>query len=353
MITNDIVIYGIWGCYLINNCTFPTNNYITVGANSPHYIISIMKTKYFILTATIFYLFFNFAEDKRVNSYQINKQSPSSYELSPNLIITPSNLEKIAQRLAHDYLNKIPAQAINANLNIKEAQKIQNQFLKILAANLGKKIGYKAGLTNKVAQKKFGVSHPLSGVLLEKMLLNNGAIIPSNFGTRTILEGDLMVRVKNEEINQAKTPAETLTYLDAVIPFVELPDLVYGQNVLPTASELVAINVGARLGVMGKPIIINSSEEWRDKLANIEIIIKDENNQPLAVGNSRNLLGDPLKVVFWLKNSLNQQGIILKKGDLLSLGTITPMIPIKANMLITAEYLGLNPDNPKIKITFK
>lgn len=305
-----------------------------------------MTAKFLILTATIFISFLSLGQYKKVNSSEINQSDK-------NITIAQISSETIAQKLAQDYLNKIPTNQIEQKLTLKEAQNIQTQLLKILSPKLGKIVGYKAGLTNQATQEKFGVNHPLSGILLEKMLLNNGAIIPSNFGTRTMLEGDLIVRVKSEGINQAKTPEETLEYLDAVIPFIELPDIVYSENVKPTASELVAINVGARLGVMGETIAINSSQEWHKKLMNIDILIKDENNQELASGNSRNLLGNPLNVVFWLKNSLNEQGIMLKKGDLLSLGTITPMIPIKPNSTIKAEYLGLSQNSLEVNITFK
>lgn len=43
---------------------------------------------------------------------------------------------------------------------------------------------------------------------------------------------------------------------------------------------------------------------------------------------------------------------MLKKGDLLSLGTITKMIPIQPNSTIKAEYLGLTNKPIYIKITF-
>lgn len=314
-----------------------------------------MNSKTFILITTIFYSLLTItATNKKVNSYVLNNQNNLDLNsiFLENFILVDNYLQGLAEKLANNYLNKILTPEINQDLTLKQAQQIQNQFVEILSSKLGKKIGYKAGLTNKIAQEKFGINHPLSGVLLEKMILDNGAIIPDNFGAKTMLEGDLMVRVKSEAINQAKTPEETLKYLDAVIPFVELPDLVYDNQVQLTASKLVAINVGARLGVKGKAITIDSSQEWQDKLANIEIVIKDENNQLLATGNSSNLLGNPLEVVFWLKNNLNDQGILLKQGDLLSLGTITPMIPLKPNTVITAEYSGVSPNPVQVKMTF-
>ena len=66
-----------------------------------------------------------------------------------------------------------------------------------------------------------------------------------------------------------------------------------------------------------------------------------ETGKRLASGQSHALLGDPLNVVLWIKNQLRKQGKSLKKGDLLSLGTITPLTPAKAGKSIRAEYIGL------------
>jgi 2-keto-4-pentenoate hydratase len=160
-----------------------------------------------------------------------------------------------------------------------------------------------------------------------------------------------MVRVGSEKINKAKTPAETLQYLDAVIPFLELPDLIYAPTVKVNGSLLQAINAGARLGIVGQSIPLSRGERpfaptWGKRLNQIEVIIFEESGKELARGKSSALLGDPLEVVFWIKNQLQQQGKSLKKGDLLSLGSITPLIPVVAGNTIYARYIGLIPNRP-------
>jgi 2-keto-4-pentenoate hydratase len=250
--------------------------------------------------------------------------------------------ESIAQKLANNYLEKKSVNhKILQELNLEEAQNRQKEFVSIISKNLGPISGYKAALTNKNTQEKFQVNHPLSGVLLEKMLLPSGSVVSRNFGAKPMLEGDLMVRVKSKEVNKAKTPEEILTYLDAVIPFLELPDLIYEENRNLNGAKLLATNIGARLGIMGEPVLINNSKEWQDKLNNIQVIIQDQDHQEIAKGESSSLLGHPLNVVLWLKNDLNKQGILLKQGDLLSLGSITALIPVKKNTIIKVKYFGL------------
>ncbi|NEP43107.1 MAG: hypothetical protein F6K35_29340 [Okeania sp. SIO2H7] len=172
----------------------------------------------------------------------------------------------------------------------------------------------------------------------------NGTVISPNFGSRPFSEGDLMVRVGSEEINNAKTPQEALASLDAVIPFIELPDLAYGQDVKLNAPAILAINVGARYGVVGEPILLSPTEEWEGRLKNLTLEILDGDGKVLATGKGSNLLGNPLNVVLWIKDSLLAEGKQLKKGDLLSLGTITPMMPVQPNTSIRGRYTGLKLD---------
>lgn len=257
--------------------------------------------------------------------------------------IEPNIGDRFLHQLVESYLNKTTVETA-PNLTLEEAKQIQDRFVEAMGKKLGPPIGYKAGLTSENAQKQFNVSQPLLGRLLEQMLLPNGTVISAKFGSRPFSEGDLIVRVGSEEINNAKTSQEALASLDAVIPFIELPDLVYSREVKLDTPALVAINVGARYGVLGKAIPLQPTEEWENRLKNVTLEIWDENSKVLASGKGSNLLGNPLNVVLWIKDTLQAEGKQLKPGDLLSLGTITPLMPVKANTSIRARYTGLKPN---------
>lgn len=267
-----------------------------------------------------------------------NKIYAAAGETAQNLI-SPQ-----ASELLESYLNKTPAKAIAPNLTQEEAKEIQQQFIGEISKELGPVVGYKAGLTSETAQKQFNVSQPLLGTLFQQMLLPNGRIISPQFGSRPFSEGDLIVRVGSEEINNAKTTTEALASLDAVVPFLELPDLVYSGEVKLDAPAILAINVGARYGIVGEAIPLAATEEWEGRLKNMTLEILDADGTVLATGKGSNLLGNPLNVVLWIKDSLLAEGKRLKKGDLLSLGTITSLMPVKPNTSIRARYTGLKPD---------
>ena len=256
--------------------------------------------------------------------------------------------------LAEQFLKKTPVTAIDQGMSLKDAAKAQEEFVGAISKEFGPPVGYKAGLTNPNVQKAFGLSEPVRGTLLKKMLLPNGAVVPADFGAVSLFEGDLIVRVGDEAVNQAKTPEEALKSLDAVMPFLELPDGIFDPKVRPTAAAIVANNVGARFGVMGDPIPLSPAREWQGRLKDFTLQIFDEKGAMIAEGKGSSLMGDPLNAVIWLKNSLAAQGMKLKKGDLLSLGSVTRQMPVKAGTSIKVRYTGLDPKGPvEISVNFR
>jgi len=256
--------------------------------------------------------------------------------------------------LAGKFLAKTPITAFDGTMTVDRAAKGQAEFIAAISREFGEPVGYKAGLTSEKAQKAFGVSQPVRGTLLSKMLLPNGAILPARFGCISLIEGDLIVRVGDEAINTAKTPAETLKSLDAVIPFMELPDGVFDKNVKLTVAAVIAINVGARYGVMGTPIPLAATPEWQARLRNFTFQLTDEKGGIVGEGKGEALLGDPLNAVLWIKDSLAAEGKKLKKGDLLSLGSLTRPIVAKPGTAFKARYLGLDPKGPvEVSVSFK
>jgi 2-keto-4-pentenoate hydratase len=270
------------------------------------------------------------------------------------LFLSPAPAADLASTLAANYLSKTPSTAVDPAMTLEQAYKVQEQFIAKISKEYGKAVGYKAGLTNPDVQKTFGVTAPVRGTLLKKMLLKSGAEIPAQFGARPLSEGDLILRVGSAKINKAKTPDEALKCIDAAIPFIELPDLVFDKSVKINGIALVTVNVAARYGVVGKPIRVKATPEWNDRLKNFSLQILNAKDEVEIEGKGSNLLNHPLNVVLWIRDSLQAEGKELKRGDLISLGTITKLAPTKPGTVVKARYIGLDPKGPvEISVRFK
>lgn len=247
---------------------------------------------------------------------------------------------------------KEPLRGLRADLTLQAAECGRRRLVEKLEASDNRIVGYKAGLTNAKVQAQFGVASPVRGVLLEKMLLPDGAEVPADFGARPLFEADLLVEVTGEPLPRARTPAGVLRTIARVMPFIELPDLGIAEGEKLSAPLITFLNVGARLGVVGKPIKVEPTQAFADALANMRVIVTDQNGRELARGTGAAILGQPLNAVAWLDEDLARSGVKLKKGDVLSLGSFTaPMVP-KAGTTVTVRYEGL-PGNPTVSVKFK
>ena len=108
---------------------------------------------------------------------------------------------------------------------------------------------------------------------------------------------------------------------------------------------MAAINVGARLGVAGSPVAVPAYRAERyallDALRDMRVVVGDGTGATLAQGRGSDILEHPLNAVVWLVGALAQEGLALQPGDLVSLGSFSPLMPPKAGQAITVRYEGL------------
>ena len=260
-----------------------------------------------------------------------------------------------AAELAAHYAAKTPAANLE-NLSDADGACTRAKLNQLLAQRLGKVIGYKAGLTNPAVQKRFNTDKPVWGKLYEGMVLPSGATVEAAFGARPLYEADMLVRVKSAAINQAKTPMQVLEAVDQVIPFIELPDLMVQAPPKLNGAGVSAINVGARLGVAGVPLAVPAYRAERyallQALADMNVVLTDGNGARLGGGKGSDILDHPLNAVVWLAGALAQEGLTMQPGDLISLGSFSPLLPPKAGLSVTATYDGL-PGAAPVRLSFK
>lgn len=252
------------------------------------------------------------------------------------------------------YVAKTPA-ANPEGLSAADGECSRAKLQRLLALRFGEPIGYKAGLTNPAVQKRFGATAPVWGTLYAPMLLPNGSVVDAGFGAQPLFEADLLVRISDTAVNRAKTPEDVLRAIDEVIPFIELPDLMVQAPPRLNGAAVTAINVGARLGVLGTPIAVPTTRAERyqllDGLRDMVAIVKADGAE-IDRGKGSDVLEHPLNAVVWLAQDLARSGQAMKPGDLISLGSFSRLMPPKPGMAVDVSYEGL-PGNPAVKVRFK
>lgn len=297
--------------------------------------------------------------------------------------------------LAEEILAARPAQVPQVT-TLAEGYCVQQKLVSLLQVHWGRPVGYKAGLTNPAVQARFGLSEPVRGALFGANLLDSGAVVDAQFGAHPVFEADLIAVVGSDKINQAQSLEEVAANLSALHPFIELADLVVEDPSTLDAAQIAAINVGARFGILGEAIVLDAlaespAESWApsgstgstgssgssgstqragtqnrpfgldagadaragvmaeviERLRVMRVRVTDQDDRVLSLSEGSSLMGHPLNVVLWLRDS----GLTLREGDRLSLGSFGAFLKPKAGLVATVTYEGL-PGAPQISVRF-
>lgn len=228
----------------------------------------------------------------------------------------------------------------------------QAMVVKGLIPALGPVVGYKAALTSPRAQEMFGVTEPVLGTLLQGMLIENDAVVRPAEAARPLFEADLVVEIADAAVGEATVPEEVLPHIRGVRPFLELPALVLDPGVKIDGPILTAVNGGAWKGVLGDLVAVPEGQAGIDMLAGFTARLTDASGAELSAAPGSAVLGHPLNAVIWVADMLEKQGGELKAGDLVSVGSLGPLHPMKAGMRITVTYEGL-PGSPSLSARFE
>jgi 2-keto-4-pentenoate hydratase len=273
------------------------------------------------------------------------------------LILAARVLSQAADRdqvsiMAENYLALREVPPWKASSNYEQALRVQDAFVEKLIPRLGKPVGFKVGLINKEAQDRFNIDHPVRGRLLAKMLRPNDSQVSLQYGVRPVCEADLIVVVKDSDINRAEDMMAVLRNLKEVVAFIELADNFIVTNPPVDGISLTAANVGARLGIVGERVPVKASLDFLHALAQMRVTVRDDADADLGQGQGKDILSHPLNAILWLVEDLRNSGQTLRAGDLLSLGSIKAFTP-KAGQRITVTYQGLPRGPIKASVRFQ
>lgn len=264
----------------------------------------------------------------------------------------PTDSVQIAQSIAEAWRSKEAVSVLKV-ADARDAQCVQTALVEALRPTAGTSIGWKIGLTSKTVQSNFDIDRPLAGQLLSDMLLEDEAMVPQDYGARPIAEADLLATVGSTAIMDADTPLEALSAIKSFAPFIELADLMVVSGEPLTGEVITAINVGARLGVVGPSFSLDASDTTVQALTDMQVEIIARGGDTITVPGSA-ILGNPLNAVLWLIDELKGQGESLAPGDLVSLGSFGPPIPTKDLSRFEVTYMGLPIETvPKVSVNFE
>jgi 2-oxo-hept-3-ene-1,7-dioate hydratase len=221
------------------------------------------------------------------------------------------------------------------DITIEDSYAISTEVAQRKIAAGAKLIGHKVGLTSKAMQRSSMIDEPDYGHLLDNMMIADGAKVPHESFCRPRVEVELAFIMGKRLLGPGVGLAEVLRATEYVVPAIEIVDArIRDQRKI---FDTVADN-GAAAGIVigGRPVgPMDVDLRWVGG-------IMYRNSEIEETGVAAGVLGHPALGVAWLANKLGEHGKTLKKGMIVSSGSMVAcqFVPPGSTAVGRIEGLG-------------
>ena len=236
-------------------------------------------------------------------------------------------------------ISQIPAGSLTEN----EAYQIADAYVKELMTTEGPVGGYKVGTFEAGIYDDGpvdGWSGPVTAIMFASGLHQSGHHVSIDCCNFTFVEADFAAEVGNDAINDAETDLEFLTALKGFHPFIEMPDIL---TTVSGGSKFsgVATNYDFRRGIVGDLITVPATPAGLNRLNSFSYKMTNEHGVVLGKGEISNAY-EPIYRVRAIRDRILKRGRRLKAGDILSLGNMGTIRPLKPGvyMLERPRFVG-------------
>ena len=241
----------------------------------------------------------------------------------------------VESRLNQVLINELDSYLIN---DVKEAYNLQEIVNKRLSSSgLGEIIGYKIGCTNESIQKELGVNNPIFGPIFNNRIFENNKKVSIKDFIKVGVECEIYVKI-SEEINE-NTNYNINNIRNFISNFGVSLELVENRFLDIKKNKIEHIIMDGSLGnsiVFGKEFS-NNFINYSKFIGRLFI-----NNKEVYSNFADTILGDPLNALLWYFDQKLSLSKLIKKGEIISLGSITPLIWIDSpcNVKAVIDDLG-------------
>ena len=219
------------------------------------------------------------------------------------------------------------------------AYKVQDAFLKKQMVKQGPLAGYKIALTSPQILQQTGLKGPCYGPIRKKRVFEHKASVRADRWTRLGVELEV-VFVMGRDVPKPKTPYDK----DSIAEYVGEARAGF-ELIEDRGADYTKLSVNGLImdvGWNGGSLIGKHNKNWRNlDIGNLNGTISFD-GQEVRAGHSGDVLGHPLNALAWLANKLGEHGKTLKKGAIVSSGSMVAcqFVPPGSTAVGKIEGLG-------------
>lgn len=251
---------------------------------------------------------------------------------------SPSEIEPRARKLLDHRARLVPNPVLPEHERLSDlalAYAIQDAGDAILRGSLGyNSIGYKIAGTNPASRAHLRIDAPFFGRLYDRMTSLSPAIVADS-GFLRVHEPEIAIEI-GRDLALAEAPFDAAAIeaaTRAVLPAIEIIGTPFTPWAQAGAANLVADNAAHGHWITGKPVHDWSGLDLMDGAVTLSI-----DGEVKATGKGRNVDAGAFGATAWLANALAERGRVLRRGDFITTGSVTPPIPVETGQHVLADF---------------
>lgn len=240
-----------------------------------------------------------------------------------------------AQALFEARLTRVPIAPLTGSrpdLSVSEAYEIQRGLVSLIqAADGGRVVGYKLGLTSKPMQEMLGVHEPDYGPVLSSMVFDDGVTVNLDQYIQPKVEAEILLVLDKPLRGPGVTTADAASALGGAVAAIEMVDSRIADWKIKLADTIadLASSAATVKGTRMVPI------DFDPRLTGMVIT---KNGETMATGAGAAALGSPVFAVAWLANTLAPFGVTLEPGQFIMTGSLHGAFDVAAGDVVVAEF---------------
>ena len=254
------------------------------------------------------------------------------------------DLRELAGRMLADHDARTPPHFTGEPLDLEPAQAyaLQAEIAGLREQRGERVIGYKIGCTSRSIQVQLGVEEPILGRIFDTGCHPSGVRLRSARYANLAIEGELAIRLSEDLPRGPLSDEEYTGAIGAVFPAIELHHFVLPEDGPPLAALIASGGMHAGL------VLAAQGTTWPGRVPTVEELDVTIDDRRVGMTREPWTMGGPAATLRWLTARLAEQGLQLRRGQVILTGSALPLFPVKPGSRVVAEARPLGMSSVEI-----
>jgi 2-keto-4-pentenoate hydratase len=223
------------------------------------------------------------------------------------------------------------------DLGMADGYAVQQELTRLLLADGDRIVGYKVGLTSKPMQQMIGVDSPDWGPVLGSTVYADGDTVPLSKFIQPKIEAEIAFVLSETLAGPGVSVLDARRAIAGMTAAAEIVDSRFADWRIKLADTVADLASNGAVAVSSRLVPLEGLDP------RLIGMVLTRGGDLIDTGAGAAALGDPVKVVAWLANTLGEVGAKLEAGHVVMTGALHAAVPMQAGDVFRAEFDHLGP----------